>query len=94
MALLRLMADREKGPADEVERGRLDFDAAHAITAPFIVMPEYGTRCTTVVLVDKEHRWQFLERRFDADGRCTGDSDFSFLADETGIGRQTPGITD
>ena len=78
--LLRLMDDRNRGPADEVERGRLEFDTAHAITAPFIVLPEYGTRCTTVVLVDKNRRWQFFERRFDAGGQPTGDSDFFFLA--------------
>jgi uncharacterized protein with NRDE domain len=79
-SLLRLMDDRKPGPADEVERGRLDFDTAHAITAPFIVLPEYGTRCTTVVLVDNDGRWRFVERRFDSNGRHTGDSDFSFIA--------------
>jgi uncharacterized protein with NRDE domain len=76
--LLRLMDDRNRGPAGEVEHGRLDFDTAHAITAPFIVLPEYGTRCTTVVLVDSDGRWQFFERRFDSRGRCTGESEFSF----------------
>ena len=76
--LLRLMDDRRKGPADEAERGRLDFDTAHAITAPFIVMPEYGTRCTTVVLADRRGRWQFFERRFDAKGELAGESAFSF----------------
>ena len=78
--LMRLMGDREKGPVDEVERGRLDFGTAHAITAPFIVMPEYGTRCTTVVLVDKKGRWQVIERRFGPDGKSTGESTFSFTA--------------
>lgn len=76
--LMRLMNDREKGPADEVERGRLDFETAHSITAPFIVMPRYGTRCTTVVLVDKEGRWQFIERRFGPDGGKSGESSYSF----------------
>ena len=79
--LLRLMDDRCRGPAEEVERGRLEFDTAHAITAPFIVLPEYGTRCTTVVLVDNDGRWQFFERRFDAGGQPTGDSDFFLLAE-------------
>lgn len=81
--VLSFMDDREKGSSDEVERGRLDFDTAHAITAPFIVMPEYGTRCTTVVLVGKDGRWQVFERRFDPEGRATGESDFSFPAGET-----------
>ena len=73
------MDDRNRGPADEVERGRLEFDTAHAITAPFIVLPDYGTRCTTVVLVDNDRRWQFFERCFDNQGRCTGESVYSFV---------------
>ena len=84
-ALFKLMGDRERGPADDIERGRLDVDTAHAITAPFIILPEYGTRCTTVILVDRRGRWQFFERRFDSSGRRTGDSDFSFIAAGTGV---------
>ena len=76
--LMQLMDDRERGPVDDVERGRLDVETAHAITAPFIVMPEYGTRCTTVVLADRQSRWRFVERRFDARGQITGESEFSF----------------
>ncbi len=77
-SLMQLMSDREKGPADEAEAGRLDFDTAHAITAPFIVLPDYGTRCTTVVLAGADGRWQFAERRFDAAGNVTGESRFTF----------------
>jgi uncharacterized protein with NRDE domain len=77
-SLLRLMNDRKRGPVDEVERGRLDFDTAHAITAPFIVRPDYGTRCTSVLLVDRNGNWRFTERRFDPLGKATGESRFAF----------------
>lgn len=76
--LMRLMNDRGKAPVAEVETGRLDFGAAHAITAPFIVMPDYGTRCTTVVLVDHHGNWRFAERRFGPAGQKTGESKFMF----------------
>lgn len=79
-ALMRLMDDREKGPVDEVERGRLDFKTAHAVTAPFIVMPEYGTRCTTILLVDRNGDWRLTERRFDPAGTIAGESRFSFAS--------------
>jgi uncharacterized protein with NRDE domain len=79
-ALLRLMNDRDKGPVEEVERGRLDFHTAHAITAPFIILPEYGTRCTTLVLVDRNGDWRLTERRFDPAGTIAGESRFSFTA--------------
>ncbi len=77
-SLVKLMDDRKRGPVDEVEKGRLEFDTAHAITAPFIVQPKYGTRCTTVLLADREGEWHFVERRFDPQGRTTGESRFTF----------------
>ncbi len=77
-SLLQLMNDRHRGPVDEVEKGRLDFDTAHAITAPFIVQPDYGTRCTTLLLADRDGGWRFTERRFDPRGNRTGESQFSF----------------
>ena len=77
-SLLRLLADRDKGPTNEVRSERLPFAKAHAITAPFIVLAKYGTRCSTVVMADRNNRWSFLERRFDARGDKTGDSQYSF----------------
>jgi uncharacterized protein with NRDE domain len=76
VALLNLLADREKGPVEEVRDERLPFATAHAITAPFIITPEYGTRCSTIVRADASGRWHFLERRFDPDGQSTGESRF------------------
>lgn len=80
--VLRLLDDRKKGPVDEVRSDRLPFAIEHALTAPFIVTPDYGTRCSTVVRADGEGRWRFLERRFDADGISVGESRFSFRARE------------
>jgi uncharacterized protein with NRDE domain len=77
-SLMRLMNDRGKAPVSEVEKGDLNFDTAHAITAPFIVLPNYGTRCTTVAMLDKDGKWRFTERRFDPAGQKTGESRFSF----------------
>lgn len=77
--LMRIMDDRKKAPVSEVDSSRLDFDKAHAITAPFIVMPDYGTRCTTTVIVDKDGNWRFTERRFNPAGNKTGESQFSFV---------------
>ena len=78
--LMRLLGDREKGPVDEVKSARLPFATAHAITAPFIVTSEYGTRCSTIVRADSKGQWNFYERRFDSDGHNVGESRFSFRA--------------
>lgn len=79
-ALLQLMQDRERAPVATVDTGHLDFATAHAVSAPFIVMPQYGTRCTTVVLAGRNGRWRFTENRFDAAGRSRGQTRLSFDA--------------
>lgn len=75
--LFGLLGDRERGPLDEARGDRLPFEVAHAITAPFIVRPDYGTRCSTIVRLAVDGGWDFLERRFDSAGRTTGESRFS-----------------
>ncbi len=77
-SLMRLLGDREKASADEVETNGLSFSMAHALTAPFIVHPEYGTRCSTVMTIDDAGKVRFLERRFRPDGRQSGESGFTF----------------
>jgi uncharacterized protein with NRDE domain len=78
MNLFHLLSDREKGSADEVEANDLSFSTAFALTAPFIVLPEYGTRCSTILTRDREGEVRFVERRFDEQGRTSGESGFSF----------------
>jgi uncharacterized protein with NRDE domain len=76
--LLRILDDRRTGPVDEVTSDRLSFSKAHALTAPFITLPDYGTRCSTIVLQRESGKTEFLERRFDAQGKASGESRFSF----------------
>lgn len=76
--LLRLLADRDKGPTDEIANSHLPFRVAHATTAPFIVLPDFGTRCSTVVRASRSGHWSLLERRFDPTGKANGESRGSF----------------
>ena len=76
-SLMRILGDREKASVDEVETNGLSFSMAHALTAPFIVHPEYGTRCSTVMTINDAGKVRFLERRFQPDGRQSGESIFT-----------------
>jgi uncharacterized protein with NRDE domain len=78
--LLRLLDDRKKAPTAEIETDHLPFSMAHAISAAFIVLPDYGTRCSSIALYDKRGKWRFHERRFAANGASIGDTGFTFDA--------------
>ncbi|TWJ10284.1 NRDE family protein [Altererythrobacter ishigakiensis] len=47
-------------------------------TPAFIRNPVYGTRCSTVVTVNKHGHGRILERRFDASGEKTGETALEF----------------
>lgn len=76
--LMRILADRSVAPVAEIEQGDLSFELARAVTAPFIVTAEYGTRCTTVLTWTTDDTVSVTERRFDAEGRRCGESAFRF----------------
>lgn len=79
-SLFRLMADRTCASVADVEAGHLPFELARALTAPFIVSPDYGTRCSTVMLWSNDGKIELSERRFDASGESSGESRFSLSA--------------
>ena len=76
--VFQVLSDRTTVPASEVETDTLPFELARAVSAPFIVTPDYGTRCTTVVTWSNEDRIRVAEHRFDEAGERTGKSRFSF----------------
>lgn len=76
-SLMRVLGDREIAKED-IDSEHLSIRQARAITAPFIVTEEYGTRCSTVLLWHNSGRAEFTERRFGASGEQTGRSQFHF----------------
>lgn len=78
-SLFEMLDDREPGPPAETGDPELPPERARALTAPFVVTPDYGTRCSTVVRAFADGRWTLAERRFAADGSETGRSGFSVL---------------
>lgn len=49
-----------------------------ADTPPFIRHPLYGTRCSTVVAIDRKGRGRVVERRFSPEGEATGETALEF----------------
>ena len=76
--LFRILSDRTPAASSEIVTNDLPFTLARALTAPFIVADDYGTRCSTTLLYANDGRVEFSERRFAADGTAIGDSNFSF----------------
>jgi uncharacterized protein with NRDE domain len=76
--LLRLMEDRQTATAAEVGNDSLPFELARALSAPFILTPDYGTRCISILLWGYDEKILLTEKRFDASGVASGESRFSF----------------
>ncbi len=82
-ALLSMLADR--APADPDERlpeTGLSPEWERVLSAPFVLHPEYGTRCSTVVLLEPDGALLLRERRFDAAGALTGETEVSLRPGE------------
>lgn len=79
--LMQVMADRTMSSVADVDAGHLPFELRRALTAPFIVSPDYGTRCSTTVLWSHTGKVSLSERRFDREGKLHGESRFSYSID-------------
>jgi len=77
--LFALLADRTPA-ATLPPTGGLPPEWARALSAPFVLHPEYGTRCSTVVLLENDGRLRLTERRFDAAGGSQGEREFELPA--------------
>jgi uncharacterized protein with NRDE domain len=78
--VFELLADRHPSPEDSLPDTGLPLDWERALSAPFVVHPRYGTRCSTVMLVERGGRTVIHERRFDATGMQTGATRFEFTS--------------
>lgn len=76
--LMEMLADRAPAADHELPDTGLPPDWERALSAPFIVSPRYGTRCSTVIRMLEDQSMELTERRFDADGQVAGESDFLF----------------
>ena len=76
--LLEMLGDREPAAAADLPDTGIGPEWERLLSSPFIVSPHYGTRCSTVLKLLENETMAFIERRFDAAGQCTGESDVRF----------------
>lgn len=67
-ALFALLADRTQPPDEALPDTGIGMEWERLLSTAFIQSQEYGTRCSTVVLVDRTGRAVFEEHSFAADG--------------------------
>ncbi|HZF27216.1 MAG TPA: NRDE family protein [Steroidobacteraceae bacterium] len=79
--LLSMLADREAAPDHLLPDTGIGLDWERLLSAPFIVDDRYGTRCSTVLRIGLEGSVQVRERRFDRQGRTTGEDAFEWRAE-------------
>jgi uncharacterized protein with NRDE domain len=82
--LFALLADRTPSADSDapLPTGGLPPEWERILSAPFVVHPVYGTRCSTVVLLEPGGTLYLAEQRFDSTGEPSGNSEFRLNAGE------------
>jgi uncharacterized protein with NRDE domain len=77
-ALFTLLRDDVKAPDHELPDTGVPYDWEKQLSSAFIVTPEYGTRCSTVLLVAENGECHWQERAFDSNANIIGEREYSF----------------
>ncbi|MDQ6917521.1 MAG: NRDE family protein [Pseudomonadota bacterium] len=77
-AAFALLADRT--PADDaaLPTTGLPRHRERLLSSAFILSPEYGTRCSTLLTIGRDGSAEFIERSFDPTGAITGEAAYAF----------------
>jgi uncharacterized protein with NRDE domain len=62
------------GDAETLPQTGLPREWEHVLSSPFVLHPQYGTRCSTVVLLGRDGGLLVRERRFEPSGARDGDT--------------------
>ena len=79
--LMALLGDRSPAPDDDLPDTGVGLLEERVLSSAFITGAHYGTRSSTVLMVDAGGRVDFTERSFDPAGRESAEAHFSFLVD-------------
>jgi uncharacterized protein with NRDE domain len=71
--LFEALADRNQAADALLPNTGVGLERERLLSPPFIVGEQYGTRASSVVIVDRQGRARFIERRFGPAGRYLGE---------------------
>ncbi len=77
-AAFALLADTTRAPDTELPDTAIPLEWERALSAIFISMPSYGTRCSTLFMTGAEGHESFLERRYNRDPKKWQQSEFTW----------------
>jgi uncharacterized protein with NRDE domain len=81
--LFAILDDRTTVDSDaDLPRTGLSPEWERILSAPFVLHPDYGTRCSTVLLLEHTGACVLIERRFDRQGALSGESKWELQAGE------------
>ncbi len=83
-ALLDLLASRSRPPDDRLPDTGVGLEWERVLSPLFIESPAYGTRCSTVLLIDRRGMVTFVERVFNGGSEPRVTSRFDFRIAEGG----------
>lgn len=81
--LFAMLEDRTLVQSDgELPRTGLSREWERVLSAPFVLHPDYGTRSSTVLLLEHSGAFVLIERRFDRQGAASGESTWAVKAND------------
>ena len=77
-SLIELLNNPKEAPDQDLPNTNISYELEKKLSPVFISMNEYGTRCSTALLIDHKNKVDFLEVSFDANHREIGRKEFHF----------------
>lgn len=78
-SLFKLLYDEKRAPDSELPDTGIGLERERVLSSMFIKSPDYGSRSSTVLLVDRNNHVQFKERVYNTDTFDYRDKEFEFL---------------
>ena len=82
-AVMSLLRDDQPAPDEELPQTGITLDWERLVSSAFVRAGDYGTRCSTLLRIDRAGSASFVEWSWDRDGRESGRKSFQFKVQST-----------